>query len=420
MRILAVYRHYWPDTTPYARLLKVILEQAAAEGHAVTAYSAQPSYNDATLPPQPRREGQGGVAIRRVRLLPERKRWRAVRLVNSLLFLAKAAWHAVVQQRYDVIVANGHPPVLMGLALRLVRMLTGTPYVLHLQDIHPECLAAVGRLPRGLRYRWLRALDTSSCRGAVRLVTLSDEMAASLVNRGLDRRQIVLIQNAPLRIAFGEATGEAPPALKRTGDETILLFAGNLGDFQALDLVVDAAVQASRARRLKLVLLGTGSARQHLMDRAGSQLGRSICFVDRVPTTAAIAAMQVADYGIVSLSPGVSACAFPSKSMTLLAAGCPLLVVAETHSDLSQIVRRERLGLTAGGYSVEQVADLLRSACDRRDEWTSARRNEIQAAGQRLFGEPQMLAAWSALWADLSCELAAAPTPAFAQHRKAA
>ncbi|MCA9261058.1 MAG: hypothetical protein KDA61_17705, partial [Planctomycetales bacterium] len=165
MRILAVYRHYWPDATPYARLLRAIAEDAVANGRRVTVITAQPSYNDLQFDKQPRRETLKGVHVRRVRLAPERKRWKLVRLLNSIWFLCRAVGHAILG-RYDLVVANGHPPVLMGVALRMIHLLVGTPYVLHLQDIHPEGLRAVGVFSRSPVYRTLRAVDAAVCRRA--------------------------------------------------------------------------------------------------------------------------------------------------------------------------------------------------------------------------------------------------------------
>ena len=198
MRILAVYRHYWPDATPYARLLKAILERAAAEGHDVTVYAAQPSYNDLATARRPWRETVGGVKIRRVRLLRERKRFLIGRLLNSLYFLARAVGHACSRRRYDLVLANGHPPLLAGGALWLINRLTRTPYLLHLQDIHPECLRVVGKLQNGVAYRAARRLDAYWCRRAAKLVTLSGDMADSLAARGLDRRPMAVINNSPL------------------------------------------------------------------------------------------------------------------------------------------------------------------------------------------------------------------------------
>ena len=44
MRILIVYRYFWPDTPPYATMLRDISRWLAEAGHDVEILTAQPSY----------------------------------------------------------------------------------------------------------------------------------------------------------------------------------------------------------------------------------------------------------------------------------------------------------------------------------------------------------------------------------------
>ena len=45
MRVVLVHRYFWPDTPPYAHILRAIAWTLAAGGHDVTVLTAQPSYN---------------------------------------------------------------------------------------------------------------------------------------------------------------------------------------------------------------------------------------------------------------------------------------------------------------------------------------------------------------------------------------
>jgi len=90
MKILCIYRHYWPDITPYARLLKAIAEHLVSEGHEVTVFTGQPGYNDVRQGSQPWREKLNGVDVIRVWLPPERKRFVVLRLLGFLWFLGRA------------------------------------------------------------------------------------------------------------------------------------------------------------------------------------------------------------------------------------------------------------------------------------------------------------------------------------------
>jgi glycosyltransferase involved in cell wall biosynthesis len=401
MRILAIYRHYWPDSTPYARILRTILEHLAAAGHETAVFTAQPRYNGVRHLQQPWRETLHGVDVRRVRLVPERKRSRVGRALNWVLFLARAVVHAVMGQRYDVIVANSHPPILMGCALRLIRALRGTQYIYHCQDLHPESAALAGDLRRGWPYRLCLRWDTNACRQAQRVIVLSHDMVDSLARRELSVANVSVINNPPL--AIDSATRPVlPPSLDEPTSAVRFLFAGNLGRFQGLERLVAAARQVPGHVPFQLIFMGEGDAKRALIAQSGELLGQRIIVLPHQPVETALAAMRVCDFGVVSLLADVYRYAYPSKSMMYLSAGCPLLVVVEPESELARTVERHGFGYVAASRSVADIAAAITRAAAERGRWTPERRRAIKQTSQQIFGEQHMLTAWGNLLAPTS------------------
>jgi colanic acid biosynthesis glycosyl transferase WcaI len=396
MRILAIYRHYWPDTPPYARILRSILEHLAAGGHETTVYAAQPSYNDIRQPPQPWRENVGGVEIRRIRLLPERKQRRLARAINALYFSLRAVLHAVVGRRYDLLIANTQPPVLMGCALRLICLLKGTPYIYHCQDLHPESALLAGDLKRGWLYRLLERCDSAACRRAQRVVVLSRDMADALAARGLPTRNVSIINNPPLEIDPA-VRAALPPPLDEPADCARFLFAGNIGRFQGLERLVAAARLAAGRVPFQLIFMGEGVARRELISLAGDLLGRRIIFLPHQSLETAIAAMRVCDFGVVSLSANVYRFAYPSKSIMYLSAGCPLLALVEPESELAKTIEHYGLGYVAASRSVAHIAETIVKAVAGRGKWIPERRLQIEQVCRELYDQKRMLAAWDRL-----------------------
>jgi colanic acid biosynthesis glycosyl transferase WcaI len=393
MKILAIYRHYPPDSAPYARILREILEHFAGQGHDVSVFTAQPSYNDVLQSAQPWRERLRGVNICRVRLLPERKGQRFIRLMNFVYFLLRGMVHAVLVKRYDLVIANSHPPVLMGCALQIVRALLGTPYIYHCQDIHPEAAALAGDLRRKWLYRWLLRWDTATCRRAHRVVVLSRDMAESLAARGLPAENIVIINNPPLAVD-AVAQPKLPPPLDDPIETVRFLFAGNLGRFQRLERLVAATRLVAGRIPCQLIFMGEGSAKSELVALAGDLLGRRIVFIPQQSVETALAAMRVCDYGVVSLMADVYRYAYPSKSMMYLAAGCPILGIVEPLSELARTITTNKLGYVAPSRSVMSIAETLVKAVAERSRWTTGERRRIEETSRDLFGGERMLAAW--------------------------
>ncbi len=377
-----------------------MLEHFASQGHEVVVYTAQPSYNDVKQDRQPWREVLGGVDVIRVPLLPERKRWTATRAANAVLFLLRAVCHVCMRSRYNLIIANTFPPILNGVALRLIRRLRNIPYVFHCQDIHPESARLIGKLRAGWAYKMMLRSDTRTCRKAERVVALSGDMLASLKSRGLPDHNMVVINNPPLDSLSGAAAWS--PSFQPSSNVFRVLFAGNIGSAQGLDLVIRAAHLIRHEQEIHFVFMGEGSAKSRLVELAGELNNKTVFFEPFQPIETAWAAMRDASIGLVPLYPGLFRYAFPSKSMTYLSAGCPLLAIIEEESELAHTIREHDLGYLVSQRDPAALAAAIHHAWMERDKWTPARRTALKDVGDRLYGRQRMLTAWDRLITHLS------------------
>lgn len=169
---------------------------------------------------------------------------------------------------------------------------------------------------------------------------------------------------------------------QRSGEPLRAVFAGNIGRFQGLEQLVVAASIVSRELPLELTFMGAGSEvskLQHLVRDAGLT---NVKFVPYQASEVAARAIAEADLGIISLAAGVCQVGYPSKTMAYVTAGCPVLAIVETDSQLSKVVRYE-FGYVSAGMSPPAIADALRMASrdtQKVDEWSAARFGELGRA----------------------------------------
>jgi glycosyltransferase involved in cell wall biosynthesis len=401
VRVLAIYRHYWPDTAPYSRILREVLEHLAADGHSATVFTSQPSYNDTQNSPQPKHEQLNDVSVIRVALLSEKKSQRVRRALNFAYFLLRAVAHAVInRRRYEVVLANTHPPVLMGLTLRVIRWLTGCRTIYHIQDMHPECAIIGGELQPGRLAKQLRAIDAKNCARADQLVVLSQDMLKSLNERGVSTSRATVLNNPPQTVA--SANFDASSLLPTREGKAQFLFAGNLGRFQGLDKLVAAMHCLGEQSPVCLIFMGEGAAKQSLVKQAGQLLNRTIFFVPNQSPEVAQAAMQAVDYGIVSLLPNVYRYAFPSKFMTYLAVGCPVFAIVESDSELATTLGQYEMGYVARERNPDSIAVSLHEACAQKEQWSRPKRQELIDVCERLYGKARMKREWSKIMLELA------------------
>lgn len=358
MRILLTHRYFWPDTPPYAAMLRTIADHLAAEGHEVHVLSSKPSYRqDGVLASAPARERLGQVSVRRIWVLPEGSRNPAVRGLNAVLY-AFALFFTVLRLRPDLVTASTFPPFVAGWAAGLAARLTGARFVYHMMDIHPEVSHySGGRLGRGWLFRALRWLDQRTLKHSSAAVVLSEDMAATLRARpGGAKCPIRIINNFALDTF--EAGQPAPTDLAKAPDRFRVIFAGNLGRFQNLPRLTEGiGLLFDRHPRLELFFLGDGLALAELKNRWGDH--PQVRFGSFLPFAQAKALIAEADIGLVSLSKDIFRVAYPSKMLTYLGLGVPVLAYVEPQSALATEISDNDLGVVPKSATPEGIAEAL-------------------------------------------------------------
>lgn len=397
VRILLIDQHFWPDMPGY--FTWAIGRQLVRDGHDVTVLTMQPSYNSNRGElRRPTREQVDGMAVVRLPTLMRKGRTTLAKLLSGLA-LSSAAFWSVLRGRHEVVRFGTTPPVMLGLAVVVGNRLSSTPsrLVYHCQDLFPEVLRPAPGAPRPRWFGLLRRLDIAVSRACSAVVVLSTDMAETVVARGIGPDRVVVINNPSIVHSTDAAIpdGYLPDAIGRA---PLVLFAGNLGRFQQLHQLVDAAHLLAH-EPLHICLMGEGPIKAELRRRAGALDGRTVHFLPFVPPEVAFGVLKRADLAVVSLAPGVHRAAYPSKTTTALMAGCRLLVMAEPESELVRTTIAHDLGSWGPQDDPAGLADVLRR------ETRALRPGEhrrVESVAGPLYSQGAILPQWTALFERLS------------------
>lgn len=397
VRVLAIHRYYWPDSPPYASMLRAITAQWVRDGASVRVVGTQPSYKPAArIPKRPWKETLDGVGVERVRLLEERQS-RVRKLLNMPVFVAQVALRVLRVSRGDVVMCSTVPPVVLAAAVSLAARSKGARFVYHCMDIHPEIGALSGEFRNPLVFRLLRAVDRATCRRADTVVVLSRDMRQALLDRDERLADTIEVLNNFNLPEFAETshTQVIQPPPRRA--KVRLVFTGNVGRFQGLDDVVRSVLVT--AADVELVIMGDGRAKpglERLVATYPMEDRARVTFLAHGSPAEARAVMRTADVGLVSLAPRIIRYAYPSKTMTYLSEGLPLLLLAETDSELVRSIEAEQVGFAVEpGDSAGLAAALQRLETPTADLAGMARR--AREFADREFDAAKVLQRWSHL-----------------------
>ncbi len=366
--VVLIHRYFHPDTPAYASILREIALGLGAAGHRVTVLTCQPSYNPDVVSRAPRRERIGPhVEVRRWPVLEDRTS-SVLKLVNLLWFCARLLASIPRLGRVDRVMAASTPPVALARVASWLARAKRAEFVYHHQDIYPEVAVSGGQLAEGMGSRLLSSMDARTDRKAARAVVLSEDMSRLIASRGVDPSRIAVINNFdPWRLQDRPA-GLVPSTRLR------VVYAGNIGRFQNLEIVFSTLAALKDDDRLEFHFIGDGPLRPRLEKVIETESLEHVHVHGYVaPERLAELLQREADVGLVTLSSGVIQAAYPSKTMSYLRNGVPVVAFVESGTDLVRQLEAYGAGWSAAPERPESLAAVLARLAGDRAGVTEAR-----------------------------------------------
>lgn len=397
--ILLAHRYFWPDTAPYGLLLRRIAATlSGAEYYRVSVFTGQPAYSSDVVAEGKRKRFEfvdENTQVIRARLFPE-KRFRSIfQRLNAVLYSLQLVLRILVK-RPDAVMCSTQPPIVAAAMAQQAASLVGAQFIYHLQDIHPEVAWTSGLLRPSWASRLLLRIDARTCRKADKVVVLSDDMADSIEQRsGSMQKRPSVIQN--FNLPNYSKANEVPPGLRKSPHVFRLLFAGNVGHFQNLECLVSAVSHVHASQPFELVIMGEGKAKAKLQQLALRTPDSPIRFFPYQSLSTAETLMAEAEICVVSLLPEVYRFAFPSKVVSYLSLGCPLLVIAEKDSQLGRLPSELGVGYSCDSSSILEIAKTIERIINSADA-VPALRKSARMAWEKHFSQSSIEKAWLRLF----------------------
>ena len=350
LRIAVLCPHFAPDTAPTGEVITAIVHELAALGHELHVVTSLPWYRDHAIEPGwegrlVRTETTAWGSITRVHPFATKDKRNLLRRAWGFVgFSGLAGLTSLRGGRVDAVLAMS-PPFTMGLTGWAVHLLRRGPLVYNIQDVFPDAAIATGAITNRRIIAVAKWVERFSYQRSAVVTVLSQEMQANVVAKVKPGRagDVIVIPN------FTDTDAIRPldrhTALRAEldiGDEPVVIYAGNVGFSQSLEMVVDAAREVPEAT---FVINGGGSARDALQLRAAGIA--NIRFGDYQPTERLAEVLATGDIHLVPLRAGLGSVSVPSKTYSILAAGRPVLAAIDPGTEVPRI-----LAASGGGVAV--------------------------------------------------------------------
>ena len=352
MRILVLSINYWPDQTGIAAFNIRRCEFLASRGHDVTICTGPPYYPQWQVPDAYRgklmqREQRNGVTILRSWMYVPSALTTRRRVLHEATFAAGCMMRAFASGKPDCIFAVS-PPLGLGLVASTLSRVWRVPYIFDVEDLQPDAALELGMMRTGRVTNLLYAVERHSYRRAALISTLTEGMRQRIAGKGIDASRIVLFPPRADASLYGLRQRISPQAFRQRHGlhgKFIVSHSGNMGVKQGLGVVLEAAEQSRERRDLCYVFVGDGAMRTQLEEQARLRRLENVLFLPLLDDDDFAEMLAATDVALVTQQKIVSDIVFPSKTVTLLSAGCPVIASVNAASEVASAIRRSGAGV---------------------------------------------------------------------------
>lgn len=360
---------------------QVQLSRALAErGHVVTHLHC-PSYRTGKGQLERRPGDAQSLEIAAVPMLGEFQKYSLWRRPVQEALYARRLMSEVAKRRPEVLISSNTPLVAQRSVLAASRK-QGIAFVYWHQDLYslpietalsrrvPVVGASLGKAVVKLEKRLLRLSDA--------VITISPDFVETLQAWGVERDRIRVIENwAPLPEVPLRSKSNPWAQLHDLADKRVILYAGTLGVKHNPGLLYQLAVAFRGTDEVRIVVVSEGEVATELRTRASSGgLTNLICLpyqaYEDLPDV-----LGTADVLVALLEPEAGVFSVPSKVLTYLCAGRPILGAMPTENLAARILSTSGCGVVVApddvGGATRVAKRLLHDERERRRMGDAAR-----------------------------------------------
>jgi colanic acid biosynthesis glycosyl transferase WcaI len=396
MKILIYGLNYAPEPTGTGKYTGEMAEWFAAHGHDVEVICGLPHYprwklDDAYRDGRSRVESRAGVLVQRASHYvpgPDGLTARArIRLETGFTLSAARYWlpRFFSRGKPDVVIAVS-PPLQTGMWPLFFCWVRRVPWVLHVQDLQVDAALRLNMLKVGGGGRLLYWVEGFLLRHATRVSTITEAMRARVVAKGTPAERVLLFPNwsdiskiepGPRNNAFRRELG--------FDEQTIVaLYAGNMGEKQGLELILEAAGRCRDDPRLQFVLAGDGAARARLERVASAAHLGNVRFLPVQPLERFGEMLALGDIHLVVQKRVAADLVMPSKLTNILAAGRACVATADPGTALYEVVVGHGTGIAVEPEDAKTLASAILKMASDAGSRESCGRNAREYAEKHL------------------------------------
>lgn len=375
MRILNLYAYYSPEIAASSYIVENIQQACAREGFEMVLYTPEPTRGISTKVRKEYKKKkheikyEGKLKIYRFAMFREGKNpiGRAFRY-----FCCNVAQliNGVFAKDINLICIDSTPPTQGALAA-ILKKIKKVPVVYTLQDIFPDSLVNTGLASQG-SFLWKvgRIIENFTYRNMDKIIVISDDFKQNIISKGVPTEKVEVIYNwvdEKAVVPIDRKNNELFDKLQLDRDKFYVVYAGNLGQAQNIEIILKAAQSLSGYSDIRFVIFGGGQHENYYKEMVKDMQLLNIYIFPLQPYSLASNVYSLGDVSLVSCKKGLGKSAMPSKTWSIMSAETAVIANFDEGTDLQHIIEDNNVGIFTIAEDVEGLKNAILKMYNDKD-----------------------------------------------------
>ena len=389
MRILFYGINYHPELTGIGKYTGEACEWLAAKGHTIEVITTPPYYPSWAVSADYKgkmwhTEHINGVKVHRCPFYVPKKVTTAKRMVSETTFMLSSLvyWFKVLfSRKFDVVVCVC-PPFQLAFLPIFYAKLRGVPFMYHTQDLQVDIAAQMGMIKSQWLINVLFKVEKYLLNQATLVSSISEGMLKKITEKGLKHNKMWLFPNW-VDTKFITPLSKKASLIEKLGytlNDFIILYSGNMGEKQGLDIVVDVADALKNNEKIKFVMVGEGNSRGRLEAAVKEKRLTNIRFFPLQPYADLPKLLAMADIHLVLQQKSAADLVLPSKLTGILSAGGLSIATASPASYLYEVMAQHQLGVVIEPENTMILSNAIQSLMSNPESVGMYKANAVKYA----------------------------------------
>ena len=304
----------------------------------------------------------------------------------SLLRLPRQMLAGVQKSFQDIrfdLVLYATPPVSLAGIVASMKKESGASTYLMLKDIFPQNAVDIGILSKtgikGLIYRYYKHQETMLYRASDYIGCMSQANVDYVLSNypEVDQTKVEICANSLIPVEMTKPCYEDRSAILNSyeipSEELVFVYGGNLGRPQGIPFILDCITANERAPKGHILIVGSGTELPAVSDYFSRVRPRHAALIPGLPRDEYEQLVRACDAGLIFLDSRFTIPNFPSRLLSYLQAGLPVICATDEACDMGRLAEEKGFGLRCSSKDVsaflaamEDMGHLDRAAMGQR------------------------------------------------------